>query len=201
MSPKRVARALAMIGSAVFVVILIVTVRVVHHRSQAQASKLAKAGTAAPDALLHAHSFHWTQIKGDQSQWVLKARDASYSADRTGVTLADAQLSLTARDGKSFQLSAPTATITLHGNHVDRASLGGGLTVHYGDFQLTTRDAVFSPDSDSLDAPGPVTIEGEGLTVNGIGLSGNPKAQVFHLQKQVTTRIVPRAKSAAAKPS
>ena len=201
MSPKRVARALAMIGGAAFVVILIVTVRVVHRRSQAQASKLANAGIAAPDTLLHAHSFHWTQIKGDQSQWVLKARDASYSADRTGVTLADAQLSMIARDGKSFQLFAPTATLTLNGNHVRRASLGGGLSVHYGDFQLTTPDAVFSPDSDSLNAPGPVTIHGEGLTVNGIGLSGNPKAQIFQLQKQVSTRIVPREEGAAAKPS
>jgi LPS export ABC transporter protein LptC len=154
-----------------------------------------------PGALLHAHNFHWTQMKGDQNQWVLKARDASYAADKSSLILADAELSMTAKDGRNMALVAPRARLTLNGNHISGANLSGGLVVHYGEFTLTTEKATFSPDTDQLAAPGPVSILGPNMSVSGVGLTGHPKAEVFELLQQVSTRIVPRQKSAPVKGS
>ncbi|HXR25580.1 MAG TPA: LPS export ABC transporter periplasmic protein LptC [Candidatus Binataceae bacterium] len=77
----------------------------------------------------------------------------------------------------------------------------GGLIVHYGDFIMTTDAATFEPDTDQLDATGPVKIVGPGMVVTGIGLSGHPKAQTFQLLRQVSTQITPRQTSATAKTS
>jgi hypothetical protein len=74
MSPKRIARILGWIGAVVLGAVLVVTVKVVRHRSAKQ--DLANSAATVPDALLHAHNFHWTQMKGDENQWVLKAKDA-----------------------------------------------------------------------------------------------------------------------------
>ena len=79
MSPKRIARALGAVGAVALCVIVVVTVRVVRHRSARQAFE--NAAGLMPNSLLHAHNFHWTQMKGSQNQWVLKAKDASYAAD------------------------------------------------------------------------------------------------------------------------
>lgn len=197
MSPRRVAKALALFGGVVLGAILIVTIWVVRHRRPEQ--KLASAAGLLPTALLHARNFHWTQMKGQERQWVLTAKDASYSADRTTVTLTEASVSMTSTEGKQVSLQAPAASLTMDGNHVKRAELDGGIVAHYGDYTLTTDRAIFTPDDDKLDAPGAVRIEGAGLVVTGIGMSGHPKTETFELLKEVNTQIVPKTKGGNAK--
>jgi LPS export ABC transporter protein LptC len=199
MSPRRIAKALALFGSVALGVILIGTIWVVRHRRPEQ--KLASAAGLLPTALLHARNFHWTQMKGQASQWVLTAKDASYSADRTTVTLKDASVSMISTEGKQVSLQAPAASLTMDGNHVKRAELDGGIVARYGEYTLTTGTAIFTPDKDQLDAPGPVKIEGAGLVVTGIGMSGHPKTETFELLKEVNTQIVPKTKGGNAKVS
>ncbi len=200
MSPRRIAKLLAWFGTIALTVIVAVTVVVVRYRSVRE--KLAtKVLDVAPGSLLHAHNFHWTQMKGDKSQWVLKAGEANYSDDKTSLTLENPELAMTASDGKQVALSAKLAKLTMDGNHIKSANLSGGLVAHYGDFVVTTDEATFSPDSDTLEASGKVVISGPDLNVTGIGLNGHPKAEVFELLKQVTTQITPRQTDNHAKAS
>lgn len=194
MSPRRIAKLLGTIGAIVLGVILLATVIVVRHHAASE--KLAKAAIGlAPGALLHAHNFHWTQMKGDQSQWVLKAADASYSDDKTSLILLNPELTMVDKDGKRVDLTAGRARLILNGNHIKNANMSGRVIVHYGDFVLSTEQADFAPDDDRLEAAGPVQIQNPDMTVTGIGLSGNPKTEVFQLHQQVNTRITPRPKS------
>lgn len=199
MSPRRIARVLASVGAVAIVAIVVVTVWVVRQRKDVKV--LVNAAGLLPGALLHARNFHWTQMKGDQSQWILQAKDASYAADKTSMVLKGADLSMISKDGKKVELVAPLATLQMEGNHIGRADLSGGLTVHYGDFVLTTDQAIFAPDNDELQAPGAVRIEGQGLTVTGVGLRGHPKEEEFQLLNEVSTRIVPKAQHANPKVS
>jgi LPS export ABC transporter protein LptC len=199
MSPRRIAKGLALFGSVALGAILIVTIWVVRHRPSGH--KLVAAAGLLPSSLLHARNFHWTQMKGDTNQWVLAAKDASYSKDNSSVTLKEATVSLTTEDGKQVKLTAPTALLTVDGNHVKRAQLGGGIVVIYGEYTVTTDQAEFTPDDDRLHAPGAVKIVGHGLTVTGVGMNGNPKAETFELLKEVSTQIVPKPKGGDAKVS
>jgi LPS export ABC transporter protein LptC len=199
MSPKRIAKALALFGSVALGTILIGTIWVVKHRTSERT--LVSAAGLLPTSLLHARNFHWTQMKGETNQWVLAAKDASYSNDKTTVTLKEATVSLTTNDGKKVKLTAPIAVLTLDGNHVKRAQLSGGIVALYGDYTVTTDQADFTPDDDHLQAPGVVKIEGQGLTVSGIGLNGHPKTETFQLLKEVNTQVIPKQKGGDAKVS
>jgi len=199
MSPKRIAKALALFGSVALGAILVGTIWIVKHRTSEH--KLVSAAGLLPTSLLHAHNFHWTQMKGETNQWVLAAKDASYSNDKTTVTLTEATVSLTTDDGKKVTLTAPAALLTLEGNHVKRAQLSGGIVVHYGDYTVTTDQADFLPDDDQLQAPGMVKIEGHGMTVSGIGMRGHTKTETFELLKEVNTQVVPKQKGGDAKVS
>jgi LPS export ABC transporter protein LptC len=190
MSPRRIAKALAGFGVVALVVLLAVTVYVVRHRATAQA--LQKVAGLVPGALLHARNFHWTQMKAGELSWVLTASDASYAGDKTALVLTNADLKLTSQDGKHVTVTAPHAMIYLHGNHVTRADLSGGTVIHYGDFVLTTDSASYMPDDDRVEAAGAVKIEGEGVKVSGVGLTGNPKTRQFDLHAQVQTEIMPK---------
>jgi LPS export ABC transporter protein LptC len=186
MSPRRIARLLTFFGTVALMVIFVVTVIVVHRRSALQ--KLQTVAAVVPGALLHARNFNWTQMRGDKSQWVLKASDARYSNDKT-ILLTQPRLSMIAQDGKHVLLTASRAVLTVDGNHIDRAEMSGGLTVDYGEFVLMTDKATFLPDDDQLHAPGPVKINGPGLEVAGVGLNGHPKEQTFQLLNEVKTVI------------
>ena len=192
MSPRRIAKLLAGVGAVALVLLLAVTIVVVRHRSAG--SKLALATAVLPGTLLHAHNFHWTQIKGDQSKWILKAKDATYSEDKTAIVLVDPQLSMVAQDGKQVELTADLAKLKLSGNHISQANLSGNLVMHYGDFVLTTDEASFTPDGDRLDANGAVKIESPDLIVTGVGLNGQPNKELFELHSQVITVIKQRQK-------
>src|SRR5579863_649323 len=200
MSPRRIAKLLGGIGAIALALLLIVTVLVVRRRTAGE--KLVKAAVGiAPGSLLHAHNFRWTQMKGVQSQWVLKAKDASYSDDKTAIILVNPELSMIAKDGKRVDLTANLAKLKMNGSHIIQANMSGALVMHYGDFVLTTSEATFAPDKDRIDADGPVKIEAPDMVVTGIGMSGHPNAQLFELRSEVNTRILPKEKSDKAKAS
>ena len=190
LSPKRIAKAIAGFGAVALVALLVVTIYVVRHRDAASALKTV-AGLV-PGSFLHVHNFHWTQMKGGTQQWVLTARDANYSDDKTSVILTDPVVTMTASDGKPVTMQAPKAELKMDGNQVKRAHMSGGTQIHYGDFVLTTDEATFVPDVDLFEAPGFVTINGDGIKVSGIGMTGHTKTRQFELLKQVTTQIAPR---------
>ena len=199
MSPKKIARALAGFGAAALIILLIATVWIVRHRSAAQV--LETAAGLVPGTLLRAHNFHWTQMKAGERQWVLTAGEADYTADKTTLKLTDAVVTMVSSDGKPVVVNAPHADLTLNGNHVTRAYLTGGTVIHFGDYVLSTDSATFMPDDDKVEAPGLVTVVGDGLKVTGVGLSGHPKTRVFQLNTQVETVVTPKKDSEKSKQS
>jgi len=199
LSPKRIAKALAGFGALALVVLLVATIWVVRHRSATQV--LQTAAGLVPGTLLRAHNFHWTQMKAGERQWVLTAGEADYSADKTMLKLTDAVVTMVSSDGKPVVVNSPHADLTMNGNHVTKAYLTGGTVIHFGDYVLSTDSATFMPDDDKVEAPGLVTVIGDGLKVTGVGLSGHPKTRVFDLHTQVQTEVMPKSKSEKPKQS
>jgi LPS export ABC transporter protein LptC len=199
LSPRQIAKFLAGFGTIALVGLLVATIWIVRHRSAAQV--LQTAAGLVPGTLLRAHNFHWTQMKAGERQWVLTAGEADYSADKTTLKLTDAVVTMVSSDGKPVVINSPHADLTLNGNHVTRAYLSGGTVIHFGDYVLSTDAATFMPDDDKVDAPGLVTVVGDGLKVTGVGLSGHPKTRVFQLQTQVETIVTPKKDSGKPKQS
>lgn len=199
MSPRQIAKTLAAVGGLALIVLLVATIWVVRHRSATQV--IETAAGLVPGTLLRAHNFHWTQMKAGERQWVLTAGEADYSADKTKLKLTDAVVTLTSSDGKPVTVNSPRADLTLNGNHVTRADLTGGTVIHFGDYVLSTDSATFMPDDDKVEAPGLVTVIGDGLKVTGVGLSGHPKSRVFELHTQVETVVMPKKDSEKPKQS
>ncbi len=187
MSPRRVAAVLAAAGVISLIVIALIAVPAIRRHAQDRA--LRRTLDLVPGVLLHARGFHWTQMKGDRKQWELSAREASYSNDKTSLKLRQPELLMVLDDGKTLLLHAASAELKLSGNHIDQAELGGGLELKYGDVALSTTAATFVPDRDLLEAPGPVEVRSPDFDVSGIGLEAHPRARLFEVQSQVSTRL------------
>jgi LPS export ABC transporter protein LptC len=197
MSPRQIAKTLAGVGIAALIVIVTAAILIIKSRER-ERELLAQSVKVVPGSLLHAHNFHWTQMKGDKEQWELFASEANYSDDRTSLTLKDSKINMVLDDGKPLSANAKQVHLKLTGNnHVNLAHFTGGVVVHYGDITITTRDGTFLPDSDLLTAPGPVQIIGQGFKVVGVGLSAKPKARTFTIEHQVVTNFSSGAVHAA----
>jgi LPS export ABC transporter protein LptC len=199
LSPRRIAKALAGFGAVALIVLLVATIWIVRHRSATQV--LQTTAGLVPGTLLRAHNFHWTQMKAGERQWVLTAGEADYSADKTTLKLTDAVVTMVSSDGKPVVVNSPHADLTMNGNHVTKAYMTGGTVIHFGDYVLSTDSATFMPDDDRVEAPGLVTVIGDGLKVTGVGLSGHPKTRVFELHTQVQTEVTPKKDSGKTKQS
>jgi LPS export ABC transporter protein LptC len=198
-SPRRIAKFLAGFGAIALAILLVATVWIVRHRSATQV--LQTVAGIVPNTLLHAHNFHWTQMKAGEREWVLTAGEASYSSDKTSLKLTNAEVTMTSSDGHPVVVNAPTALLAMNGNHVTRADLSGGTVIHFGEYILSTDSATFMPDADQVEAAGPVTVLGQGLRVTGIGMSGHPKSRIFQLHEQVETEFTPPKDREKPKPS
>ncbi|HSR57864.1 MAG TPA: LPS export ABC transporter periplasmic protein LptC, partial [Candidatus Binataceae bacterium] len=111
MSPRRIAKALAGFGAVALAALVAATVYVVHNRSAAPVA--ATVAGLVPGSLLHAHNFHWTQMKAGELQWVLTARDASYAADKASLILNQPVVTMTVEDGKQVTVRAAKAVLGL----------------------------------------------------------------------------------------
>lgn len=199
MSPRRVAKALALVGALALCAVIVVAVRVVRSRNHISAIK--QVAGIVPGSLLHANNFHWTQMKDGRKQWELSAKEASYTEDKTAVKLKGARFSMVLDDGKKVLLRAPAVRLALKDQKVSRADLQGGIELNYGDIRLRTPSATFLPDQDYLTAAGEVQIEGEGASISGVGMEAHPRERLFSLQHQVDTRLFKRPPGDASKPS
>lgn len=191
-----------MTGASLIAVLVIVVaaVWVVHSRDREQ-RLLARSVKLVPGSLLHAHNFHWTQMKGDKRQWQLRAREADYGADRKSARLKDATLTMTLPDGKRLMARADRVLLKLSGSHVTQANFSGSLALDYDGMKLMTTSAVFVPDKDELDAPGRVHIIGQDFQISGVGLVAHPRAQTMTLKAQVDTELVANRHAAAGQQS
>lgn len=201
MSPRRIAKTLAAIGVAALTIIVVSAGWIIKSRERERA-RLSHSISVDPGSLLHARNFHWTQMKGDKEQWQLVASEANYAENRTSLTLKDTKLTMVMDDGKPLAVRADRVDLSLSGNnHVKRAEFSGGLVLDYGDVRLKTARGTFLPDSDLLEAPGPVEISGDGFKISGVGLEAKPRARTFQLKHQVVTDLTAKAAHVAAKHS
>jgi len=200
MSPRRIAKVLAGVGIAALAVIVVTAVWIIKSRER-ERELLAHSVSVEPGSLLHAKNFHWTQMKGDKEQWELVAKEASYGENRSSLVLKDSKLKMVLADGKPLSAQAHRVDLNLTGNHVNRAEFSGGLILDYGDVRLKTAGGTFLPDSDLLEAAGPVEIAGDGFKISGVDLEAKPRARTFTLKHQVVTDLTAGAARAAAKHS
>jgi LPS export ABC transporter protein LptC len=195
MSPRRIAKALAAFGAVAVATLVLVTIYVV--RTRKPEAILTKAVGLIPGSFLHVHNFHWTQLKEGKQEWVLTANDASYSGDKTLLFLTRPLLTTVSDEGKPVTVEAPKAVITMSSdNHPKKVVLTGGTVIHYGDFVVNMDEATMLPDTDQVDSPGLVTINGEGLQISGVGMTGHPRGHQFELLSRVSTVIQPRGGNA-----
>ena len=125
--------------------------------------------------------------------WEIVAHQARYLEETQTVIVDGPEFSLYLDNGDTISLRSREARVQLdEKRHVVRVKLQGDLKIQLGEFFLSTQEALFEDDQNTITSTSPVQIDGPGLTVFGQGYTVDVTNKLFTLNADVQTTISKR---------
>jgi LPS export ABC transporter protein LptC len=154
-------------------------------------------GPATPSALgspsgsnFVLNNFHRSEMKDGKKIWEVTATRGQYFPETNTAQLDEPSLLFYRSTGEVVELRAAQALLTLSGTTLNRAEISGAVRVVYGaKTTMTTEFALYDRASDTVTAPGEVTISSAELDIVGRELTAQIESQVFTLAKDVSSTV------------
>lgn len=142
---------------------------------------------AGPDFILD--NFKREEVKGGKKIWEVKATRGRYSPSSGRAVLENAEMWLHQKDGGVISLKADKADLRLEGSDGLSAAefIGNVVIVQDNKTTLKTEQANYDKAKDSVFAPGLVTVVGEKMSLEGIGMEVLISSKDIRLLKQTRT--------------
>jgi LPS export ABC transporter protein LptC len=129
-------------------------------------------------------------MKDGKKIWEVTATRGQYFPETNTAQLDEPSLLFYRSTGEVVELRAAQALLTLSGTTLNRAEISGAVRVVYGaKTTMTTEFALYDRASDTVTAPGEVTISSAELDIVGRELTAQIESQVFTLAKDVSSTV------------
>ncbi len=151
---------------------------------------------AASDAQVTLTEFHRSEVKNGKKIWEIKATRGEYLSGGSAIRITDAILWLYRENADTMQLKAQNALIKIENAQLREAELTGSVELVYGKVVVTTAQAFFNPNTNTVTAPGPTKISSDIFETTGEGLSVDVTKRQAFFKKNVHSRVKPRGKNA-----
>lgn len=182
--------------AAAYFVFLIVTIT---YRSSQRSSVLGGGGVTSNETLfaglpapsagvsrLRLQEFHRVAIKGGQTIWEVRAKDAQYYSGEGITHLDSAALTLYQKDNSKISLAAESAKLHMSEGGLSRAELLGGVVVSWDSgMKAETEAALYELEKSEISAPDTVRISGDGYDIRGKGFRALVNEQQVTLARDV----------------
>ena len=145
-----------------------------------------EAEKAGETADLSLEEIHYVETKGDKKEWELRAKSGQHFRQEDYTTLQDLTVTFYAEEGR---------IITLRG---DEGSMKGRKEIEVrGDVVITSSDGYrvttdslrYEEEQQRISTEDPITLQGKGLQVKGVGVVVDLKTQKLFILRKVQTVI------------
>jgi LPS export ABC transporter protein LptC len=144
-----------------------------------------------PEAALQVKEFHRSMVKDGQKIWEIAGQEAQYLSEQKEIVVQKPRFSYYGKKGETLEARAEEGRIYLAEKEIDRMELSGNTTIGYQGFVLETDKILYHKDKDEVRLPGRVSLKGEGLDVEGVGMTIALHEEKVRLQSKVKTKIEP----------
>lgn len=143
-----------------------------------------------PEAAQRMQNFRRAKIRDGKKVWEIAARQARYSQEKNEIVVEGPEVSLYLKDGEVIALRCQEGRIHLDGDEeVSRMELSGGLEIRLNGMVITTPNAVYDSEPNTITSSGPIHIVGRGLEVEGQGYTVNVSEKRLTLHADVRTTM------------
>jgi LPS export ABC transporter protein LptC len=145
-----------------------------------------------PEGALHVKEFHRSEVENGRKVWEVAGKEARYISADKEVVLQKPTFSYYGNKGETLEARADEGHIYMGEKEIDRMEMSGDITVGYEGFLLQTDRIVYHREKDQVVLPGKVTVKGEGMELEGLGMTIALQDQRLRVDSKVKTRIEPR---------
>jgi len=144
----------------------------------------------APEAAQRMQNFRRAKIRDGEKVWEIAARQARYLQEKNEIVIERPEVSLYIKDGSIIALRCQEGRIHLsEDEEVVRMELSGDLEMRVNDFVITTPQAVYESERNTISSDGPVRIVGQGVEVEGRGYVVEVSEKRLTLNAEVQTSV------------
>lgn len=146
-----------------------------------------------PEAALQIKEFRRAQIEDGRKVWEVSGEEASYVKEAKEVVIKKPRVVFYDRDGTTIEATGNDGRVsfTEPERGLEKMQLQGGVQVNYRGFLLQTDQILYVKSKNQVILPGKVTVKGDGLELEGVGMEIALDSEKLRLNKNVKTRLQP----------
>ena len=146
-----------------------------------------------PEAALQIKDFRRTKIEGGQKVWELVGEEARYLKTDKEVAIKKPHMTFYQKDNNTIVATGNDGHVWLteQEGEMEKAQFQGGVQVNYRGFVLKTEEVLYLKGKNQVLLPGKVTVKGDGMELEGVGMEINLDDEKMRLLQKVRTKIVP----------
>ena len=146
-----------------------------------------------PEAALQIKDFRRSKIEGGQKVWELSGEEARYLKADKEVTIKKPRMTFYQKDNNAIEAIGNDGHLWLSGQkgEMEKAQFQGGVQVNYRGFVLKTEEILYLKSKNQVLLPGKVTVKGDGLELEGIGMEINLDDEKMRMLNKVRTKLEP----------
>jgi LPS export ABC transporter protein LptC len=144
-----------------------------------------------PEAALHVKEFHRSEVANGRKIWEVAGKEARYLSADKEVVMQQPSFAYFDQKGEILEARADEGHIYMAEKEIDRMEMFGDIRIGYQGFLLRTDKIVYFREKNQVILPGKVMVKGEGLEVEGVGMTIALQEERLRLDSKVKTRIEP----------
>lgn len=148
-----------------------------------------------PEAALQIKEFRRAKVEGGRKVWELFGEEARYLKDEKEAVIKKPRIVFYDKKGGTIKATGNEGRLffTDKGTHpeMEKMQLKGGIQVNYRGFVLHTDELLYLKSKNQVVSPGKVTLEGDGLELEGTGMEIALDDERIRLLKKVRTKLQP----------
>lgn len=147
-----------------------------------------------PEAALRIKDFHRAKLEGGQKVWELFGTEAHYLKTQKEVVIKKPRMIFYQKGSSIIEVTGDDGHLWLAdaGGEMEKAHLQGQVHVNYRGFVLNTDEILYLKSKNQVVLPGKVTVKGDGLELEGVGMEIGLDEEKMRLLKKVKTKLEPR---------
>ncbi len=150
-----------------------------------------------PEAALQIRDFHRTNVDKGRKVWEIFGEEARYlKADKQAV-IKKPRILFYSKDGKTLEATGNEGYLFFAGQEtgeqgaIDKMQMRGDVQVNYQGFVFNTDELLYFKSEDRVISPGRVTLKGEGMELEGVGMEIALQDEKLRLTQNVKTKLQP----------
>lgn len=144
-----------------------------------------------PEAALQVKDFHRTKVEGGRKVWEVAGEEARYLKAEREAVIKMPRFVFYHKNGETLNVRGNEGYLFLTDQDVEKIQLQGDIQVNYSGFVLRTHEVSYLKSRDRVISPGKVTLTGDGIEVEGVGMEISLTEERIRLRQKVRTKVEP----------